>query len=190
MLDREIKVDKIDYIRVNDYQGGYIAGQHLIKSAYKHIIHLSGPAGLASAEGRKHGVLKSIEDADFDKENYRVIQGSYTEESGIRVMKKLLSDLEKMESCGIFAANDAMALGVLKVLNDHDIDCPGKVGLVGFDDINFSQYTNPPLTTINRPIAKIGNLAAEMILQRLKNKRCPYQNIQLDVKLVKRGSTK
>ncbi len=110
MLDREIKVDKIDYIRVNDYQGGYIAGQHLIKSAYKHIIHLSGPAGLASAEGRKHGILKSIEDADFDKENYRVIQGSYTEESGIRVMKKILSDLEKMESCGIFAANDLMIM--------------------------------------------------------------------------------
>ena len=145
---------------------------------------------MASAEDRKYGILKSIEDTDFDKDNYRVIQGSYTEESGIRVMKKILSDVEKMESCGIFAANDAMALGVLKVLNDHDIDCPGKVGLVGFDDINFSQYTNPPLTTINRPIVKIGNLAAEMILQRLKNKKYPYQNIQLDVKLVKRGSTK
>jgi len=190
MLDRERKVDKIDYIRVDDYYGGYTAGQHLIKCGYEYIIHLAGPPGLASAEDRKQGILKSIKDIGLHEENYMIVQGSYREESGIRIMTDLLTHINKKESCGIFAANDAMALGVLKILNDKGIDCPGKVGLVGFDDISFAQYTNPSLTTVNRPITKIGNTAAKIILQRIENKNYPYQDIQLDVKLVKRGSTR
>jgi len=194
MFDRESQVDRIDYIRVDDFRGGYIAGEHLIKCGYKNIIHLSGLNGLASAEDRKKGIIQSIKDANFDKDNYKVVQGAYTEESGIRIMNSLLDEVKTKGSHGIFAANDAMALGVLKVLNDNGVDCPGEVGLVGFDNISFTQYTNPPLTTIERPISKIGNIAAEIILQRIDTEKHSYNNqyqsINLDVKLVKRGSTK
>ncbi|MFW6270456.1 MAG: substrate-binding domain-containing protein, partial [Bacillota bacterium] len=67
----------------------------------------------------------------------------------------------------------------------------GKIGVVGFDNVGFADYSNPPLTTIKRPIKKMGEIAADILLDRLNQEKDHFkQTITLDVKLVERNSTK
>lgn len=124
VLDREIGDSKIDRIRIDDYKGGYLATEHLIKTGYRRLVHFAGPEGISSAEDRKKGFLDCIRDYDLAQERYTIIQGCFTEECGIKNMELYLRQYGVDEPTGLFAANDAMALGALKVINDRKINCP------------------------------------------------------------------
>ncbi len=187
VLDRDVESDKIDSIRINDYKGGYIAAKHLLNAGYRKVIHLKGPAGIVSAEDREKGYLKCMDEAKIA--NPKVIQGCYMEECGYKGIKKYLKNNRLKKPLGIFAANDAMAFGVLRYLKETKIKCPEEIGIVGFDDVNFAVYSNPSLTTIHRPINEIGQEAARILLARLKDKDIEYKSIR-DVKLIKRESSK
>lgn len=192
VLDREVNVDKIDRIRIDDFKGGYQATEHLLKTGYQKLIHFSGPTGISSAEDRKKGFLQCVEEFDLAADKYDVIPGCFTEECGIKSMGNYLKQHNIKEPIGIFAGNDAIALGILKVLKERKISCPDMVGVVGFDDITFAKYSNPPLTTVKRPIREIGKIVIDTILDRLENKHQEhfYKNITLDVRLVIRESTR
>ncbi|MFW6007087.1 MAG: LacI family DNA-binding transcriptional regulator [Halanaerobiales bacterium] len=196
-LDRNIESNIIDKIRVDDYKGGYKATEHLIKAGYKKVIHLQGPAGIISAEDRKRGFKDCINKYNISEKNMDIIPGCYMEECGFEGIqkyfkkRKINSNEDIKETIGVFAANDAMAFGLLKYLKQYNIDCPGKIGVVGFDNVGFADYSNPPLTTIKRPIKKMGEIAADILLDRLNQEKDHFkQTITLDVKLVERNSTK
>lgn len=191
ILDRNINSEKIDRIRIDDFKGGYLAAEHLIECGYQQLLHFAGPSGLASAEDRKDGFLEYLQDHNIYNNRVEVLEGCFREECGIEVLKDYLSTYDLNKTTGIFSANDAMALGILKVLNDRGISCPEKVGLIGFDDISFAKYANPPLTTIKRPMKEIGRMAADTLLERMENRGKDFFNrgIKLDVRLIKREST-
>ncbi|MFW5992288.1 MAG: LacI family DNA-binding transcriptional regulator [Halanaerobiaceae bacterium] len=191
VLDRDINSEKIDRIRIDDYRGGYLAAEHLIKCGYRQLLHISGPAGLASAEDREKGFLQCIKDYNYNIQDVEILPGCYTEECGIQAMEDYLTQNRLKETTGIFSANDAMALGILQVLNERGIYCPQVVGVVGFDNISFARYANPPLTTIKRPMVETGRIAAGTLLERIENSDEDFftREIKLDVKLVKRSST-
>jgi LacI family transcriptional regulator len=192
VLDREVNIDRVDRIRIDDYKGGYQATEHLIKAGYRKLVHFSGPRGISSAEDRKKGFFQCVKDYNLSEEKYMVIPGCFTEECGVQNMEQYLEEYSIKEPVGIFAANDAMALGVLKVLNEQGVACPDRVGVVGFDDITFARYSNPPLTTIKRPIKEIGKIVVDTILDRIENQGQEHfhRNITLDVRLVIRESTR
>ncbi|MFW6309200.1 MAG: LacI family DNA-binding transcriptional regulator [bacterium] len=193
LLDRDMESENIDKIRIDDFKGGYLAASHLINAGYKKLIHIKGPRGIVSSEDRKEGFLKGIEESENFSGSVEIIAGHYVEEAGYEAIKNHMENRDISVSMGIFSANDAMAFGVLKYLNENNIDCPQQIGLVGFDDVGLASYTNPPLTTITRPIPEIGHRAAEIILYRLGNKNKGEEYVcrdsKLDVQLVKRGST-
>jgi LacI family repressor for deo operon, udp, cdd, tsx, nupC, and nupG len=68
----------------------------------------------------------------------------------------------------VFCFNDLMAIGVLKALVDAGISVPGQVSVAGFDNIEYSTYTQPPLTTFDQPKRAIGSEAASLLLERLQ----------------------
>lgn len=191
VLDREVKDSQVDRIRIDDYKGGYLATEHLIKAGYSRLVHFSGPAGITSAEDRKKGFLDCVRKYNIKQGNYLVLQGCFIEKCGRRNMEEYIERFGINETTGIFAANDAMALGVLNVVNEKSIECPKQVGVVGFDDITFARYSNPPLTTIKRPIAEVGRIITETLLERIEKGSREYfpRNTTLDVKLVIRAST-
>lgn len=191
VLDRELDIDIIDKIRVDDFKGAYLATEHLIERNYEKLVHFQGPLGIASAEDRKKGFLQCVKDYKVRDKDWRILSGCFTEKCGIINMKKLLTEVKKNKRIGVFAANDAMALGGLKIIKENNLDCPEQVGIVGFDDVDIAEYAHPPLTTIKRPISEIGKIAANIILERLEKKNEDYfkKNITLDVRLIKRSST-
>lgn len=193
VLDREIDSDKIDKIRINDYKGGYQAAEHLIKYGYDFFIHLKGAGFTATAADRSRGFKDCMQEHSINKENYKLLSSSFVEEEAAQNMADFLDKNEfNNRRVGIFAANDAAAFGVLKELKRRKIDVPGKAGVVGFDNVNFAEYSSPSLTTIGRPIADVGRISAELLLERLnkdENEKIEHKNMTLDVELIKREST-
>jgi LacI family gluconate utilization system Gnt-I transcriptional repressor len=89
----------------------------------------------------------------------------------------------------IFFCNDDLAQGALLQANRLGIAVPGRVALAGFNDLRGSDLMNPPLTTVHTPLAKIGEAAAGMLLQRMRGEEVPEHNLDLGYELVIRQST-
>jgi DNA-binding LacI/PurR family transcriptional regulator len=88
----------------------------------------------------------------------------------------------------IFLANDIMAVGAIKAIQQFGLRVPEDVSVAGFDDIPLASYSNPPLTTVRQPAYEKGAMAARMLIQSLEKQEIPNCKI-LDVELVVRGST-
>ncbi len=193
VLDREVKSDKINKIRINDYKGGYKAAEHLIESAYDYFIHLQGAEFTVTAADRARGFKECMEDNQIARSNYKIISSSFVEaEAAQNIADFLDSNSISDKRPGIFAANDAAAFGVLKELKKRGIKVPGQVGVVGFDNVNFAEYSSPALTTISRPIDEIGKISARILLEQLRKSeddKIAAKDLTLNVELIKREST-
>lgn len=193
VLDREIESDKIDKIRINDYKGGYQAAEHLIEYGYDYFIHLKGAGFTATAADRSRGFKDCMQEYLISKDNYKLLSSSFVEDEAAQNMANFLDKNDfRNKRLGIFAANDAAAFGVLKELKLRGINVPQKAGVVGFDNVNFAEYSSPSLTTIGRPIADIGEISARILLERLnktENEEIKHKNMTFDVQLIKREST-
>ena len=196
VLDREFETDQIDKIRIDDYKGGYQAAEHLLECNYNYFIHLQGAEFTVTAADRARGFRDCMQKNGIDQANYKIISSSFVESEAAQNIADFLDARDlKDKRPGIFAANDAAAFGVLKELKKRGIKVPEQAGVVGFDNVNFAEYSSPALTTISRPIDRIGQLSAEILLERLKkeeseNEEVSPKSLTLSVNLVKRESTK
>ena len=193
VLDREIESQRIDKIRINDYSGAYSAVEHLLDCNYDYFVHLRGPEKTSTANDRYKAFKQCLKDNNIQEKNYEILDGSFKETESRRLIAKFLDRFEfDGRRIGVFAANDATAFGILKEIKSRGISIPGEIGLVGFDDVNFARYTDPPLTTVSRPIADIGEITANTLIERIEQKDSDEfykKNITMEVKLVKRGTT-
>ncbi|NLZ51647.1 MAG: LacI family transcriptional regulator, partial [Thermoanaerobacteraceae bacterium] len=88
-----------------------------------------------------------------------------------------------------FAANDLTALGVIKALKTLNLSVPRDVSVVGYDNTILAELTDPPLTTINQQMRKMGYLATKLLIQRIKAERSPGKRLVCDTQLVLRKTT-
>lgn len=112
--------------------------------------------------------------------------GHFTEERGIEAAGTLLD--RHPDLTAIFAGNDKMALGAIRCLAQRGIKVPEQVSVVGFDDIPYSQFVTPALTTVHLPFYEAGDLACERLIQRIRGKD-ERINETLSTHLVLREST-
>uniref|UniRef100_UPI000F41E584 substrate-binding domain-containing protein n=1 Tax=Vibrio anguillarum TaxID=55601 RepID=UPI000F41E584 len=114
-------------------------------------------------------------------------EAGFTEESGVKAMRKLL--MRHCEFSAVFASNDHMAFGAFEELRRVGLQIPQHISLVGFDDILFARYLTPALTTVNFPLEQMSLEAVQLVIQKLhKNKR--DVNFKLAPSLVIRDSVK
>ena len=92
-----------------------------------------------------------------------VAEGDFTRESGELAMRQLLEDDPTLDA--VFVASDLMAHGALRALRQIGRRVPHDVAVVGFDDFDFAQYTEPPLTTVRQPVVELGRLLARQLVR-------------------------
>jgi len=174
------------YIDVDNTNGAYNAVAHLIRGGKKHIGTITGPQSSASGRDRLTGYKKALRERNISLEYDLITEGDYTEEAGYYGTKTLLKNNEKLDA--IFAASDAMAVGVLKALREASISVPKQVAVVGFDDLPPSRSATPALTTVRQPIRRFGVQAVEILLDILENGESPPRQVVLETELVIRQS--
>jgi LacI family transcriptional regulator len=172
----------VSLINTENIKGAYEMTKYLIDCGHTKIAHVIGDSRLSSLE-RKNGYEKAMEDSGLIVKEEYLIDGQYSESLAYNQVIKLF---KKEEVTAIFAANDIMALGVIKALNQLNKKVPDDVSVVGFDNLQFTKYLEVPLTTMEVSLSEIAKYALKAISdQKLKNRKftCP-------VKMIKRGSVK
>ncbi|NOH17183.1 LacI family DNA-binding transcriptional regulator [Clostridium cochlearium] len=186
VLNREVNSMDVLNIVFDDFKGAYTATEFLIKNGHKDIALIEGKKGFMATERRKEGFIKAMEDNGLKVEEKYIVRGSYHLESGYVAMNKLLN--KNKRPTAVFCSNDDMAIGAIKAAFNRNLSIPKDISIMGFDDISFSQYTIPPLTTIKRPIEKVSTEGTKIILNLIEGKNVENKTIYINTELVKRES--
>jgi DNA-binding LacI/PurR family transcriptional regulator len=112
--------------------------------------------------------------------------GDFSEESGAAAMQRLLEFNPDVDA--VFAASDMMAAGALRVLRQNGRRVPEDVALIGFDDSAIARHTDPPLTSVDQPIAEMGREVVRLLLAKLDGDETGDNEVVLATRLVVRGS--
>ena len=150
-------------IGCDNYQGGQEITEHLIKKGRKNIAFL-GTASTHAPEffERYKGYCKSLENNNITVNTGLQFNALYTEESGYKAACQLIASGEAFDA--IFSACDLIAIGAMRALQEHHIDSPERVALVGFDDIAIASFTFPALTTVKQDTKLAGELLVDTLL--------------------------
>jgi LacI family transcriptional regulator len=135
---------------------------------------------------RLRGFKEAHEEAgvEFSEDRLKVID--YQFKAGYQTMKGWVED--EKDVTAIFCASDTIAMGAVLAARDLGKRVPEDYSIVGFDDLSFSEYTYPPLTTIHQPIFQKGKKAAELLINEIEDDEIDHQMLNLDPKLVVRKS--
>ncbi|MGG6314404.1 LacI family DNA-binding transcriptional regulator [Paenibacillus macerans] len=188
VLNRNIGDDGVANFVSNDKEGAYELTRHLIKGGHTRIGLVEGIAGYKSTLERQEGYLRAMKTAGLAVRDEWIAEGRYDVESGYLAMHRLLS-LEERPTA-VFCCNDDMAIGAMKAAAETGLRIPTDVSVVGFDDIGFSRYTNPPLTTVKRPIEQLSVMGARKILELIEEPAAGGELVLLDTRLVYRESVR
>lgn len=185
LLDRDILIDgNVGRIVVDNKTGAYDATKYLIKKRCKNIGFISSDNVVKSSGERLNGYRQALIESNMEVDENKIYLHNYSIDTGYEGAKKLLEN-NKLD--GICCGNDLIAIGAIKALNEMKIKIPEDVKVIGFDDIQISQYVEPPLTTIKQPIYEMGEEAVKMLISIIENKSVGETKV-LKTTLVERRS--
>jgi DNA-binding LacI/PurR family transcriptional regulator len=169
----------------DNYHGSYAATRHLLNLGRRNIAFL----GTASSQypeffERHRGYTRALQDAGIVAPGKLQADAISTERCGYMAAGELLNRGQPFD--GIIAASDLIAIGALHALQERHIDVPGKVSIVGFDDIPAATLSNPPLTTVAQDTKLAGEVLVDTVLRRVRNE--PAEPKMLQTRLVVRES--
>lgn len=185
-IDRKYDAALANGVIVDDYDGAFMATQHLIEIGCKRIAHLRGPKGLTVSEYRFNGYRDCLLKHNFLINESLICTTNFEVESAIEPTKYLLDLPERPDA--IFGVNDHVCIGAMSVIREKNIMIPQEIALVGFDDSPIAQYFCPPLSSVQRQSRQIGLEASELLLGQLNNK--VLNSKVLSSKLVVRESSR
>jgi LacI family xylobiose transport system transcriptional regulator len=170
-----------------NWSGGLLATQHLISLGHRDIGVVAGPEDVLCARARVSGFRSAMETAGLPVREDLIVPGNFHIDSGLDGGLQMLSGPNPPTA--IFATNDLQALGVYEAARTLGITVPDDLSVVGFDDVQFSAWAGPPLTTIHNPLTEMAEEATRLVI-RLRNER-QFDNLRHDLatSLVVRKST-
>jgi DNA-binding LacI/PurR family transcriptional regulator len=170
------------YVDVDNVGGAREATEYLVSLGRTRVAAICGRLDTEAGRARYRGHRDALLAAGLDPLPPQ--EGDFTEPSGAAAMAVLLADHPDLD--GVFAANDNMAAGALRMLRVSGRAVPADVAVVGFDDLTVAQVADPPLTTVHQPITALGREMARMLVT-LINGQDPTPLI-LPTRLVTRSS--
>ncbi|HLR28843.1 MAG TPA: LacI family DNA-binding transcriptional regulator [Ruania sp.] len=176
--DRPTNADRVNV----DNEGGMrLLTQHVL--SVKHpgpILYLDGPKTSPDANARRAGFLEATSGQET-----HIVSAEFNESSGRAITTEFLAHTQPG---AIVAANDQSALGALTALTAAGISVPGDCVVTGFDGIDASRYSTPPLTTVRQPMVLLGKTAMETLVNRLQDPDREPRAIELPVDILLRES--
>ncbi|MGW5242142.1 LacI family DNA-binding transcriptional regulator [Monashia sp. NPDC004114] len=170
-------------VGVDNVAGARLATRHLLELGHTEIAHVTGPLDWAEARARADGWRAELVEAGLHP--MEPVAGDWRSQSGYEAGLRLA---ESTGVTAVFAANDQMAVGVLRALHEAGRSVPGDVSVVGFDDVPEAAYLIPPLTTVRQDFSEIGRAAIDMLTAAIAGETDQVPSL-IDPELVVRAST-
>jgi LacI family transcriptional regulator len=187
MIDRDLPNVEVDAVLTDHQLGGYLATHHLLELGHTRIACIAGPSSITPSAERMIGYRQALEEAGLPFDEKLVLRGDYHAQSGMDITHTILQ--MNPRPTAIFALNDLMALGALRAAAEAGCSVPSDLAVVGYDDLELSHFTNPPLTTIAQPKKEIGAQAVDLLVDRMSRKDRAPSRVVLPPELIVRRST-
>ncbi|WP_121162778.1 LacI family DNA-binding transcriptional regulator [Micromonospora pisi] len=174
-------------VGVDQVAGARLAVEHLLALGHRTVWHIAGPPDWLEARDRVEGWRAALRDAG--RPVPAMIAGDWSARSGYAAGQALA---QQADVTAVFAANDQMALGLLRALHERGVRVPGEVSVVGFDDIPEAEFLIPPLTTVRQDFDEVGRRSMAALLRLLELADGPDTTSEVAAvapTLVERGST-
>jgi DNA-binding LacI/PurR family transcriptional regulator len=196
MAERRIPMVFLDTARVGprvskikvDYSRGIgEAVEHIVNLGHKRIAFISGPTELRSAETRRSAFLKCLHHYDVLPDKNYIQIGNHRIDGGEAAMERLLA--LPHPPTAVLTSNDLTAMGVLRAIHKARLRVPEDISVVGFDDIEFSEFTQPALTTVRLSRTEVADKAFSALAKLIGTNTEKGSQFEIETNLVVRDST-
>ncbi len=174
----------VPIVAVDQVAGAVAATRLLLDLGHRNVAHIAGPRDWSSARRRMEGWRAVLESAEVPVPP--PLFGDWSVRSGYELGGLLAQD---RDVTAIFAANDEMALGVVRAMFEAGREVPGDVSIVGFDDVPYARYLTPPLTTVRQDFEEIGQRSVHLLLNAIHGIEDSRVRAAITPELVVRDST-
>ena len=172
-------------IGCDNFQGGVIAGEHLIANGRRNIAFLGDSTShYPELQTRYRGLCAAMEAAGIAPDPRLQVDAITSEQAGFDATQKLIARGVPFDA--IFAASDLIAIGAIRALEGNARTVPGDVAVVGFDDIPAASLAHPPLTTVQQDYRLAGETLVDALLSQIRNEH--VSRAMLPAKLIVRKS--
>ena len=177
------KIPEKEYssVLIDNFEGGFLATEHLINNGHKKIGCYTGSLEFESTKARIRGYKSALNKHNITEEFY--FEGNY----GLGKEDEALEYFLANQCTAIFSLNDVMALGLYKAARKKQIKIPEKVSIIGFDNIDVAELVFPELTTIDQSLNHISENAVNILIESIKNYKF-HKNVLIQPKLISRNS--
>jgi LacI family repressor for deo operon, udp, cdd, tsx, nupC, and nupG len=186
VVDRRVRQYDVPQVWADNRKGAILAMEYLFGLGHRRIGFISGPVGVQGSVRREDGYRKTLVNHDIHFDPDLVARGDFLFESGYRSFEHFLR--LKQPPTAVFSSNDIMAYGLIKRAMEEGIDIPRDLSIVGFDNISLSALINPPLTTVDHPVAEMGRGSMELLFCEMRLDKDYKKCIALENALVIRRS--
>jgi LacI family transcriptional regulator len=184
------RVSNVTNIILDHHRAARLVLQHLVDLGHRRIAFFRGPSSSSDSVPRWNAIQEVAAELNLPihpKLVFQLENTPNTPDIGYLPAKALLA--AKFPFTALFAYNDTSAMGAMVVFHKAGLSVPDDVSVVGFDDIAFSSFTIPPLTTVHQPLLEMGTVAAQTLLDRIEDRAPFIPEIALAPELIIREST-
>jgi len=190
LLDQRAPRKEFCSVSVDDRLGGQLAVGHLIDAGHRRIAFVGGPRSLRQVTDRHAGALAALRAADVPPTALvDVGTPSLNVAGGRDAVARILGMPTARRPTAVFCANDLLALGVLQELTRQRVAVPGRMAIVGYDDIEFASAAAVPLSSVRQPRDQLGRTAAELLVDEVRGADHQHRQVVFKPELVVRESS-
>lgn len=174
-------------VGATNWSGGLAATRHLLELGHRRIAMVNGPMAFLCCVARLDGYRAALDAAGVPVDPSLVIDSTLYVEGGLHAGRALLARPDPPTA--VFTANDLQALGVYEAAREAGVRIPQDLSVVGFDDLSFTQWAGPPMTTVRQPLHQMGATAARLVTALAAGEELEQKRVELATTLVVRQST-
>lgn len=179
VIDRNLP--SYDLVHAEYESGGRLAAEYLASKGHTRVGLIEGPQSISSSQQRSEGFIKGL--SKKMKLVWRV-ENSFSFDIEAAASKLI----KKKNVSAVMCGSDAIAIGLIRFLREHNISCPEEIAVIGFNDTAMSSLVYPSLTTIKMPVSDMGVEAVELLLRRIDDFSSSRRRTILGVSIIERDS--
>jgi DNA-binding LacI/PurR family transcriptional regulator len=185
VVGRPARAASVDSVADDDTAGALAVVKHCVSLGHRRIAHIDGGEGAGSLE-RRRGYEEAMRRLKLSGE-IAIGRGTFTEAGGYQGARELLE--RRPRPTAIFAANDLAAIGALNAIEESGLRVPQDLSLVGYDNTSLAAMRHLSLTTVHQPRHDIGQMAMDLLTERIRGVRSRARRVVLAPTLVVRSTT-
>jgi DNA-binding LacI/PurR family transcriptional regulator len=175
-----------DSVTADNEEGALNATRYLLQMGHKTLAMIVGPLRLTNARERLSGFKQALKEAKIQLGSEYVQETTFDKQGGYSKTLLLLRLIPRPTA--IFAGNDMIALGTLRAIREMGLRCPEDMSVIGFDDLDFAEVTDPALSSVSQSGYQLGTTAAHILIDRLHGDKSAPKHVVLKTTLSLRNS--